>query len=168
MIIEKRKDWEAHLDDGFIRFPNLLAEAILVTELSAIQLKIMVFILRRTYGWNSRDDVISMGDIAKVCHADRIHVTRQMNELIQRNMIRRVSSQPGKMSEYEIVANVAEWDPRFTDLETLEYYIGQNLFDNYKIRNRWRKGCEINYLSSPQQAAMEQIYRNRFYSDDDS
>jgi len=155
MMIGNREDWDASCDDGFIRFANLLAEAILVTELSAIQIKIMVFILRRTYGWNSRDDAISIGNIAEVCNADRIHVTRQINELIRRNMIRRVASQPGKMSEYEIVTNIAEWDPHYIDLAALQRYISQNLFANYKIRNRWRQGYKINYLQPSGQDEME-------------
>ena len=144
-----RENWEANCDEGFIRFANLLAEALLVTDLSAVQIKIFLFILRRTYGWNSRDDAISIGDIAKVCNADRIHVTRQVNELIQRNMIRRISNQAGKISEYEIVTNIADWDPRFTDLAALNCYIDQNLFANNKILNYRRNDFIINYLQPP-------------------
>jgi phage replication O-like protein O len=115
-----------------------------------VQIKICLFILRRTYGWNSSDDAISIADIAKACNADRTHVTRQVNELIRKNIIRRLSGQPGKVSQYAIVTNIAAWDQNYIDLDALHNNSGQGIYANDKIRRqRLHGGAKVNKLPLP-------------------
>ena len=71
------------LENGHTRIANELLEAIVKYPFCAIELKIVLFIIRGTYGWRKKTAIFSYGVIAKSVKSDIRYIKRLMNRLIQ-------------------------------------------------------------------------------------
>lgn len=105
--------------DNFTRISNIILEALALVRLNRTQYAICHFILRRTYGWNHSYDAISLSDFAAACGTSRSYISRQITDLVHKNIIRRLAHQIGMTSVYAFVTNPAEWDPRCIDIAEL-------------------------------------------------
>ncbi|KAL8195940.1 UNVERIFIED_CONTAM: hypothetical protein K2H54_000268 [Gekko kuhli] len=56
----------ADLDDGYTRIANELYEALIGADLTKHQLKVVLAVLRKTYGFNQTHDRISNGQLAEM------------------------------------------------------------------------------------------------------
>lgn len=108
----KRKPQNSQADykDGYTRIPNLVLEALPLARLNGTQLSICMQVLRRTNGWNRANDSISLSDFAATGRTTTAYVSRQISQLLSKNMIRRLEYKPGKKAVYSFVTNVAEWE----------------------------------------------------------
>jgi phage replication O-like protein O len=75
------------LEDGFTRIANELFEAILGFDFSERQLKVLLTIVRKTYGYGKKEDDMSASQIGKVCNIDRSNVTRVLGQLEKMKVI---------------------------------------------------------------------------------
>ena len=114
-----REFFKADCEDGFTRIANLILEALSMVRINNTQTGICLFLLRRTYGWNRSEDAISLGDFAAACGTSKTYVSRQLADLLQKNIIRRVSYEPGKTPVYAFCTNIAEWDSECINLQAL-------------------------------------------------
>jgi phage replication O-like protein O len=121
-------DWE----DGYTKVPNLLQEALAIARLNAAQKSICFFIIRRTYGWNCTEDAISLSDFAEACGTTRGYISKQLNQLLKKNIVRRLSYQPGKTSVYSIEPCLTKWSGDCIDLALLEQNHKHGIYDASK------------------------------------
>lgn len=75
------------LEDGHVRIANELLEAILGFGFSQRELLVLLTIIRKTYGFNKKEDDMSASQIGEVCKLARPHVTAVLNHLAMRNVI---------------------------------------------------------------------------------
>lgn len=75
------------LEDGHVRIANELLEAILAFGFSQRELLVLLTIIRKTYGFNKKEDDMSASQIGGMCGLARPHVTAVLNQLAQRNVI---------------------------------------------------------------------------------
>lgn len=75
------------LEDGHVRIANELLEAILAFGFSQRELLVLLTIIRKTYGFNKKEDDMSASQIGEMCGLARPHVTSVLNQLAQRNII---------------------------------------------------------------------------------
>lgn len=75
------------IDDGHTKIANELLDAIISHDLSKRQLKILLFIIRKTYGWNKSQDDISRSQIVEATKLHNPHVTTAIQELVQQNIL---------------------------------------------------------------------------------
>jgi len=95
------------LEDGYTRIANELFDAVLTFPFSARQLKVVMTIIRKTYGYNKKRDDMSASQIGEACGLARSHVTAVLGELASMNVIRK---QPGRFgSIIEINKKCGEW-----------------------------------------------------------
>jgi phage replication O-like protein O len=80
------------LEDGYVRIANELLEALLAARLTANQWKVVMTIIRKTYGYGKKEDDVSASQIASMCAMNRTHVTETLNQLARMNII---SKRPG-------------------------------------------------------------------------
>lgn len=125
-----REIMKADCEDGFTKIANLLLEALAMARLNGVQKGICLFLFRRTYGWNRSQDAISLEDFAAACGSSRPYISRQINELIKKNIICRLAYQPGKKSVYAFVTCIAAWDQAVIDLEALADNETQGIYDS--------------------------------------
>ena len=73
--------------DGYTRIANELLEAVLSAELTARQLKIVMAVIRKTYGFNKKSDRITNTQIADITGIHHTHVCKAKNELLERKIL---------------------------------------------------------------------------------
>jgi phage replication O-like protein O len=87
------------LEDGYTRLANELFDAILAFPFSARQLKVLMTIVRKTYGYNKKRDDMSAGQISSACGIARPHVVKTLGELVGLNVIKKDSGKFGSVIE---------------------------------------------------------------------
>jgi phage replication O-like protein O len=75
------------IDDGHTKIANELLDAIIATDFSKRQYKILLFIMRKTYGWNKAEDDISRSQIVDATQLKNPNVTTAIQELISMNVL---------------------------------------------------------------------------------
>lgn len=77
----------ADLDDGYTRIANELLEAVMAADLTARQLKVVLALIRKTYGFGKKFDRITNTQIAMMTGIHHTHVCKAKNEMIAMNII---------------------------------------------------------------------------------
>ncbi len=75
------------LEDGYTRFANELMEALMRTNLSAYQSRVLWAIWRNTYGYHKKQDWLSNSQLVGMTGIRKQHISRAVRELIQRNIV---------------------------------------------------------------------------------
>ncbi|NLA96584.1 MAG: replication protein, partial [Clostridiaceae bacterium] len=139
MSITKRKSFNADCKDGYTQIANLILEALPMARINGTQMSICLFLLRRTYGWQTDHDAISLREFAAACGGSSIpYISRQVNDLLRKRIIRRLVFEPGRTPVYEFVTNVEEWEGNSIDLALLA---GNEAGEVYQLsKERFRRG----------------------------
>ncbi len=103
------------LDDGHTKIANELLDAIIGHEFSKRQLKILLFIMRKTYGWNKSEDEIARSQIMEATGLLNPHITTAIQELQAANVL--IVTQGKYAKKYKINKYYDQW--RVTDLVTI-------------------------------------------------
>lgn len=75
------------IEDGHTKIANELLDAIIQTDFSKRQYKILLYIMRKTYGWNKTEDDISRSQIVDATQLKNPHVTTTIQELLEMNVL---------------------------------------------------------------------------------
>lgn len=75
------------LDDGHTKIANELLDAIICHDFSKRQLKILFYIIRKTYGWNKAEDDISRSQMVKETGLSNPNITTTIQELQAANVL---------------------------------------------------------------------------------
>ncbi|MCX2590106.1 MULTISPECIES: replication protein [Proteus] len=77
----------ANLEDGYTRIANDLFEVVMCADLTARQLKVVMAIIRKTYGFGKKLDRITNTQIAEMTGIHHTHVCKAKNEMIAMNIV---------------------------------------------------------------------------------
>jgi len=98
------------IENGYLRIANELYDALLAHNLTGRQFKIVMAVLRKTYGYNKKKDDLSASQIGAICGIARNHVTEELNRLTELRVITKSAGEYG--SVIGINKNHWEWiDP---------------------------------------------------------
>jgi len=75
------------VENGHIDIANEIAEALMRTNLSAYQSRVLWALWRKTYGWHKKEDWISLSQFVELTGISKGHVSRTLTELRKRNMV---------------------------------------------------------------------------------
>lgn len=95
------------IDDGHTKIANELLDAILLHDFSKRQLKIILFIMRKTYGWNKTADDISRSQIIDATKISNPNITTTIQELLEMNVI--IVSEGSHAKRYQINKYYDTW-----------------------------------------------------------
>jgi phage replication O-like protein O len=87
------------VEDGYTKIANELLDAIIRHDFSKRELKIVLFVLRKTYGWNKKADVISLSQILAGTGLARTHACSSVNDLVNCKVLLKQSHQKGQLLE---------------------------------------------------------------------
>lgn len=124
---------KADTEDGYTKIANLIIEALAMCKLSGTQHGICLFLFRRTYGWGKAEDAISLPEFAAACDTSQPYISRQLKDLLEKNIIFRVNYQPGKTPVYTFNTRVAEWDKGCINVQGLSEQIRQGLYECARV-----------------------------------
>ena len=77
----------ADIDDGYTRIANELLEAVMAADLTARQLKVVLAVIRKTYGFGKKFDRITNTQISAMTGIHHTHVCKAKNEMIAMKII---------------------------------------------------------------------------------
>lgn len=74
-------------EDGYTPIANEIMEHLAKLYLSSQEWRVLIAILRKTYGYNKKEDTISLSQLAKITGMDRRHVHRAIGKLSPKQVI---------------------------------------------------------------------------------
>ena len=77
----------ADLDDGYTKLANELLESLSCCNLTARQFRVMLALIRKTYGFGKKNDRIADSQLSEITGLSRQNVNKAKNELISMNYI---------------------------------------------------------------------------------
>lgn len=93
----------ADLDDGYARLSNMLLEAYSGADLTKRHFKVLLAILRKTYGWNKPMDRISDSQLSEITKLPVKRCNEAKLELVRMNVIKQLGGMFGPNK------NISEW-----------------------------------------------------------
>ena len=80
-------DGKPELKNGYTKIANELIEAIVKTNFNAYQIRVLFAIIRKTYGWNKKQDWIPLSQLVELTGIAKSHVSRAKKELSLRKIV---------------------------------------------------------------------------------
>jgi phage replication O-like protein O len=103
-------------ENGYVAIANKIVEAISKQIISPDEWRVLFVILRKTYGWNKKEDWISLSQFCQATNMRKPHVCRAVSKLIKRNIITRIGNAITRIgnewgSNYQFQKDYEEWKP---------------------------------------------------------
>jgi phage replication O-like protein O len=90
------------LEDGYTKIANELLEALSRSNLSPYESRVLWFVIRQTYGWKKKTDLISLSQIVKGTGIEKGNTSRALKSLILRQIVVRLDNkQLGFNKDYD-------------------------------------------------------------------
>ncbi|PPC82611.1 MAG: hypothetical protein CTY38_06040 [Methylotenera sp.] len=121
------------IDDGHTKIANELLDAIIGHDFSKRQLKILLFIMRKTYGWNKSEDDIARSQLMEATGLLNPHITTALQELQAENVVIITNGKHAK--RYKINKYYNEW--RVSNLVTIteSVTVTESVINDYQNGN---------------------------------
>jgi phage replication O-like protein O len=108
-VKEKRGMANPQKEDGFVATANELAEAFARIRISGEEWQILWVILRKTYGWNKKQDSISLSQFVEATGIVKPHIVRAIKSLESKKVIIITNIGNDKAKTYGLNKNHDEW-----------------------------------------------------------
>lgn len=108
LAVNKHNMASPQVENGYTRIANELYEQLYKLKVNRDSLRIILFIIRKTYGWGKKRDKIALSQFSNELNIDRTGVCRTLNKLETMKIIIRIQDDNG--NEYEINKNYEEWN----------------------------------------------------------
>lgn len=95
----------ADLDDGYTKLANELLESLSCCNLTARQFRVMLALIRKTYGFGKKNDRITDSQLSEITGLSRQNVNKAKNELISMNYIVKDGNKIGVNKEVSVWKN---------------------------------------------------------------
>lgn len=103
-------------ENGYTPIANEIMEALCKTRIKGEARQVLDFILRKTYGWNKKEDGIALSQFAKATNLKIPNICRSLKYLIQMNIIIKsdntiIKNDNGWMITYGFNKHYTTWKP---------------------------------------------------------
>lgn len=96
---------------GTTNIPNGILDKLCGSSLSGAEMKILLFIIRKTYGWHKSQDRISFSQISAQTGLTRRTVIKLINRLVsKRTLVIGKSNNPTDVNSYQINSDFSQWE----------------------------------------------------------
>ena len=97
------------LSNGYVRIANELLEAICQLDVSGSEMRILLYIIRRTYGFNKDYAEIPLSEISAAVGMRREHIQKMLKRLSAKNIIDLRTNSGTRPQTISIVKNYEKW-----------------------------------------------------------
>lgn len=118
------------LENGFIRIANDLYKAIYTTDMSGSELRILMFIIYQTYGYNQKSRKLTVSYIATGTNLSKISVKRSLKSLIDRKIVNANSDYLNTPKTLSINKKYNQWSGIKNDTKVVSKMTTQNRYHN--------------------------------------
>jgi len=88
-------------EDGHVDIANELVEALARVNLSAYEWRVLMVVLRKTYGWHRKEDVIPLSQIAGMTGLSKPHICHAKKRLLTKKLLRESHRRLGFQKDYD-------------------------------------------------------------------
>jgi phage replication O-like protein O len=89
------------LENGYTKIANELLEAICRIRLSDYEHRVVLMVIRKTYGYNKKEDWISLKQLSEETEIKLPHISRTIKKLLNRNIIAKQKRKVSIQKDYE-------------------------------------------------------------------
>lgn len=87
-------------ENGYVGIANELVEALARTNLSPYESRFLWCVFRKTYGWNKKEDWISISQIVEITGMHKAHISRAKSKLLARKIVTQTGNKIGLNKSY--------------------------------------------------------------------
>jgi len=98
-------------ENGYTKFANELLEAFIRTRIPGQEIRIMLFIARKTYGYGKKQDCISYGQIAKATGIPRTRAIEHVKSLVSKRVLGSLNNGTRQPATIWINKDYEKWVP---------------------------------------------------------
>ncbi len=106
------------VENGYTKIANEIMEALAKIRIPGQAYQVMLVILRKTYGFNKKEDIISLGQFAKAIGTQRPTVLRAIYKLLDMNLI--IKKDNGTDIKYMFNKDFETWKPLSKKITTFK------------------------------------------------
>ena len=96
------------IENGYTRIANEIMEALAKVRIPGEARQVLDAVFRKTYGWNKREDKISLSQFEKMTGLARPSICRAIKKLLIMNIIEKESVRIGT-TDYDTAKNVLDF-----------------------------------------------------------
>ena len=100
-------------ENGYVKIANELIEQLARLYLSGNEWRVVLVVIRKTYGWNKKTDKISLTQFQELTKLSRPSVVRALKKLVAKQIL--VAKQQPFINEYGLNKLYKEWTSSYTD-----------------------------------------------------
>lgn len=108
------------LENGYTRIANELMDALIAFGLSGQEIRVALLVIRKTYGFNKIEDIISLSQITKATGMSKVRASQVVNRLQLMKLLTVTENINGISKKYKFNKDFCEW---CTVNENLNCYI---------------------------------------------
>lgn len=97
---------QPQLENGYARIANEILEQLSSTYLSPYEWQVLMFIFRKTYGFNKKADWIANSQLVEITKIHKAHISRTIKKLKEKNIV----TQTGNKISFN--KNFSSWLPK--------------------------------------------------------
>lgn len=94
-------------EDGFTPIANEILEQLARVNLTSYQWRVLLVLLRKTYGWNKKEDAISLSQFVVATGIKRPHICRALKELSLKQVVTQLGN--GYITKYMFQKDFDKW-----------------------------------------------------------
>jgi len=110
---------KAQLENGYTKIANQIIEKLCTINLSSYETRVLMCIIRKTYGFNKKEDWIANSQIVKYTQIRKAHISRAIKKLKNR----RIVTQTGK--KIKVNTKTSSWLPNGVTIKKLPKQVTQ-------------------------------------------
>jgi len=116
-------------ENGYTAIANKIMEALAIMRIPGEARQVLDVILRKTYGWNKKEDEISLSQFRKTTRLLSPNIIRARKKLLKMNVITVIKKDNSKIPTYRFQKDYTKWKP-----------LSKKIIVIQKDNNRYPKG----------------------------
>jgi len=100
-------------EDGFTRIANELLESFISYRLSGEEMQVLLFVIRKTYGYKKKSDYIALSQFVEATGMKKSNVVRAIKKLVDKNIVIK------KDNELSVNKDKSTWKPLSKKITTV-------------------------------------------------
>ena len=95
------------LENGYTKIADELLDALAKFRIPGVEMQCLLFIIRKTYGYNKKEDWISNSQFVEATGLKKQHVSRSIKSLIKKKLVTKKDDK--KMPSYQFNKKYTDW-----------------------------------------------------------
>lgn len=107
-------------ENGYTAIANKIMEALASIRIPGEARQVLDVILRKTYGWNKKEDEISLSQFRKTTRLLSPNIIRARNKLLKMNVITVIKKDNSKIPTYRFQKDYTRWRPLSKSISVIQ------------------------------------------------